>query len=115
MPREARREVGLHALVLDGAREAERGDRVRGERGRRSARFWSIVGVLRCYGAGLESFAGANERAELAGTYVRALARDLGEALGCGGYCTELRRLAIGQLSIERAGSLDDVPNPGPI
>ncbi len=43
------------------------------------------------------------------GTYVRALARDLGEALGCGAYCAELRRLAIGHLAIERAGSLDDV------
>jgi tRNA pseudouridine55 synthase len=43
------------------------------------------------------------------GTYVRSLARDLGEALGCGAYCAELRRLAIGHLTIERAGSLDDV------
>jgi tRNA pseudouridine55 synthase len=43
------------------------------------------------------------------GTYVRALARDLGETLGCGAYCTELRRLAIGHLQIERAGLLDDV------
>jgi tRNA pseudouridine55 synthase len=51
------------------------------------------------------------------GTYVRALVRDLGDALGCGGYCAELRRLAIGRLSIERAGSLDDVaarPLAGP-
>ena len=43
------------------------------------------------------------------GTYVRALARDLGEALGCGAYCAELRRLAIGHLTIERAGTLDAV------
>jgi tRNA pseudouridine55 synthase len=43
------------------------------------------------------------------GTYVRSLARDLGEALGCGAYCAELRRLAIGHLGIERAGSLDQV------
>jgi tRNA pseudouridine55 synthase len=43
------------------------------------------------------------------GTYVRALARDLGEALGCGAYCAELRRLAIGHLPIERAGTLDAV------
>ncbi|MDX6631603.1 MAG: tRNA pseudouridine55 synthase [Gaiellales bacterium] len=51
------------------------------------------------------------------GTYVRALARDLGEALGCGAYCAELRRLAIGHLDIARAGSLDDVaadPLAGP-
>ncbi len=43
------------------------------------------------------------------GTYIRALARDLGEALGCGAYCAELRRLAIGHLQIERAAPLDDV------
>jgi tRNA pseudouridine55 synthase len=43
------------------------------------------------------------------GTYVRSLARDLGEALGCGAYCSELRRLAIGHLEISGAGSLDDV------
>ncbi len=43
------------------------------------------------------------------GTYVRALARDLGEALGCGGYCAELRRLAIGHLAIERAAPLEEV------
>jgi tRNA pseudouridine55 synthase len=43
------------------------------------------------------------------GTYVRSLARDLGEALGCGAYCAELRRLAIGHLPIEHAGTLDTV------
>jgi tRNA pseudouridine55 synthase len=51
------------------------------------------------------------------GTYVRALARDLGEALGCGAYCAELRRLAIGHLDVAGAGSLDDVaadPLAGP-
>jgi tRNA pseudouridine55 synthase len=43
------------------------------------------------------------------GTYVRSLVRDLGDALGCGAYCTELRRTAIGHLQIAGAGSLDDV------
>jgi len=43
------------------------------------------------------------------GTYVRALARDLGEALGCGAYCAELRRLAVGLLDVAGAGSLEDV------
>ncbi|HET6173188.1 MAG TPA: tRNA pseudouridine(55) synthase TruB [Gaiellales bacterium] len=43
------------------------------------------------------------------GTYVRALARDLGEALGPGAYCAELRRLAIGHLDVAGAGSLDEV------
>jgi tRNA pseudouridine55 synthase len=51
------------------------------------------------------------------GTYVRALARDLGDALGCGAYCAELRRLAIGHLEVGNAGSLEDVaadPMTGP-
>lgn len=43
------------------------------------------------------------------GTYIRALARDLGETLGCGAYCAELRRLAIGHLRVEDAGTLDAV------
>jgi tRNA pseudouridine55 synthase len=43
------------------------------------------------------------------GTYVRALARDLGDALGCGAYCAELRRDAIGHLGVVRAGALGDV------
>ena len=30
------------------------------------------------------------------GTYVRTLAEDIGEALGCGAYVTELRRLTVG-------------------
>ena len=31
------------------------------------------------------------------GTYVRSLAHDLGQALGCGGHLSALRRLASGQ------------------
>lgn len=38
-----------------------------------------------------------------AGTYVRALARDLGEALGCGAHLTALRREAIGALQVRDA------------
>ncbi len=36
------------------------------------------------------------------GTYVRALARDLGEKLGCGAHLIALRRIAIGPFSISR-------------
>lgn len=38
-----------------------------------------------------------------AGTYIRALARDLGEALGCGGHLVSLRRVASGDLRVEEA------------
>ncbi len=43
------------------------------------------------------------------GTYVRQLAVDLGEALGCGGYCHALRRTGIGQISLDEAIGIDDV------
>ena len=38
-----------------------------------------------------------------AGTYLRAIARDLGERLGVGAHLTALRREAIGSLSVDRA------------
>ena len=34
------------------------------------------------------------------GTYIRALARDIGEALGSGAYLTALRRTRVGQYSL---------------
>lgn len=37
------------------------------------------------------------------GTYIRSLARDLGRALGVGGYLSSLRRIAIGPLTVEAA------------
>lgn len=43
------------------------------------------------------------------GTYVRALARDIGEALGVGGYLTELRRLSVGPFAVTRAVSLEQM------
>jgi len=44
-----------------------------------------------------------------AGTYVRALARDLGTALGCGATLTALRRTAVGPLRVDRAVSADSL------
>jgi tRNA pseudouridine55 synthase len=37
------------------------------------------------------------------GTYIRAMARDLGEALGCGAHLSALRRTRIGSFSVEDA------------
>ena len=42
------------------------------------------------------------------GTYIRALARDLGEALGSGAFLSSLRRTGNGGFTIEDAISLDD-------
>ncbi|MDT4976808.1 MAG: tRNA pseudouridine55 synthase [Pseudonocardiales bacterium] len=41
------------------------------------------------------------------GTYVRALARDLGRALGTGGHLTALRRTRVGPFTIDQAQTLD--------
>jgi tRNA pseudouridine55 synthase len=41
------------------------------------------------------------------GTYVRALARDLGAALGVGGHLTALRRTRVGGFTLDGAVSLD--------
>jgi tRNA pseudouridine55 synthase len=56
----------------------------------------------------LELVARDDERLELevrcsAGTYVRALARDLGERLGCGAHLTALRRTRSGGFGLEQA------------
>jgi tRNA pseudouridine55 synthase len=43
------------------------------------------------------------------GTYIRALARDLGAALGVGGHLTRLRRTRIGPFSVDNAPTLEDL------
>ncbi|MBM3522318.1 MAG: hypothetical protein FJX57_05120 [Alphaproteobacteria bacterium] len=47
------------------------------------------------------------------GTYVRALGRDLAQALGTVGYIDELRRLRVGPFTIEKAFSLASLEAPG--
>ena len=43
------------------------------------------------------------------GTYIRALARDLGDYLGVGGHLTALRRSRVGPFNIADAATLDDL------
>ncbi len=43
------------------------------------------------------------------GTYVRSLANDLGERLGCGGYISALRRTAIGAHAVADAIAMDEL------
>ena len=42
------------------------------------------------------------------GTYVRALARDLGRRLGTGGHLTALRRTRVGPFTLEQAQTMDE-------
>jgi tRNA pseudouridine55 synthase len=51
-----------------------------------------------------------------AGFYVRSLAHDLGQALGCGAHLEALRRTRAGRFRIEQAAALDQLqadPDPG--
>jgi tRNA pseudouridine55 synthase len=48
------------------------------------------------------------------GTYVRALVRDLAEALGTVAYALSIRRQRIGQVSVDDACSLEDIEGRGP-
>ncbi|WP_235003073.1 tRNA pseudouridine(55) synthase TruB [Blastococcus haudaquaticus] len=43
-----------------------------------------------------------------AGTYIRAIARDAGAALGVGGHLTALRRTASGPFSVDRAAPVEE-------
>lgn len=41
------------------------------------------------------------------GTYIRSLAHDFGQALGCGAYLSSLRRTRIGEVNVEEATSIE--------
>lgn len=46
------------------------------------------------------------------GTYIRSLAHDLGQAVGCGGHIIELRRTGAGRFSVDQAVDLEQIsPN----
>jgi tRNA pseudouridine55 synthase len=49
-----------------------------------------------------------------AGTYIRTLAADLGEALGCGAHLTALRRLEVGPFKVAAAITLAALEEAGP-
>lgn len=43
------------------------------------------------------------------GTYIRTLAEDIGEALGCGGYVSALRREEAGPYALKQASTLEEL------
>jgi tRNA pseudouridine55 synthase len=45
------------------------------------------------------------------GTYIRALARDLGQALGVGGHITSLRRTKVGSFDVSDANQITELEN----
>lgn len=89
--------------------------RVDGRRAHRAARAGEEVELapeeVTVHGARLLELAPPDARVGFrvsTGTYVRALARDVGRALGCGAHLRELRRTRIGPFGVERA-----VPSTG--
>ena len=48
------------------------------------------------------------------GTYIRAIARDLGTTLGVGGHLTALRRTAVGEMTLAEAVTLDQLEQRAP-
>lgn len=48
------------------------------------------------------------------GAYIRTLAHDLGERLGCGGHLNSLRRTAVAQFRIEDSNTLEAIENMAP-
>lgn len=66
-----------------------------------TVRSWELLG-----------WDGADVRARIVcagGTYIRALARDLGRALGSAAHLAELRRVASGRFSVDDACSIDAI------
>jgi tRNA pseudouridine55 synthase len=43
------------------------------------------------------------------GTYIRSLAHDMGQKLGCGAHLAEITRTAVGEFSLEQAISLEEL------
>ena len=49
------------------------------------------------------------------GTYIRSIARDLGELLHSGGYLTSLCRTKIGEYRVENALTMEDLESQYPV
>ncbi|MBM3774997.1 MAG: tRNA pseudouridine(55) synthase TruB [Acidobacteria bacterium] len=67
---------------------------------------------VRVYELRLTEFRGSEARVWArcsAGTYMRAIAHDLGQALGCGAHLKDLRRLGSGDFAIEQAHTLPEL------
>ena len=95
------------AIKRDGVRMYERARR--GETPAIEARPVTI------YSLSLTALLPDRLRIELAcskGTYVRSLARDIGQALGCGAILEELVRTSFGDFTLSAALSLEDLTAP---
>ncbi|GAS87987.1 tRNA pseudouridine synthase B [Mycolicibacterium brisbanense] len=98
----------VSAIKVDGQRAyklAREGQAVQlAARPVRIARF-DVLGVRR-----IDDFVDVDVEVDCSsGTYIRALARDVGSALGVGGHLTALRRTKVGRYGLDEARTLDDL------
>jgi tRNA pseudouridine55 synthase len=126
-PSGPRREVSLDAAELEHALEKFRGEfaqapppvsakKVDGRRAYELARKAIAVELepvnIHVYELTLLSVNGADARLRAhcsGGTYMRSIAHDLGQALGCGAHLYDLRRLASGEFEIEQARTIEQL------
>ena len=85
-------------------RLARRGEEV--ERAPRRVRILQLE-LLKQHGASLELRVVCSK-----GTYIRVLAEDIGEALGCGAHLSALRRTASGRFRVAQAATLEALGGP---
>jgi len=97
----SQRPSAVSAIKVDGVRAYDRvraGEQVELAPRRVAIRAFEVLGVRR------GEFLDLDVRVECSsGTYIRALARDLGEGLGVGGHLTALRRTRVGPFRVEEA------------
>jgi tRNA pseudouridine55 synthase len=87
-------------------------------RARRGEHVTLVPAAVTVYDAQLLEVAGVDVTFRVTvstGTYIRAIARDLGEALGTGAHLTALRRESIGSLQVEHAVPLDALAPGTPV
>ena len=119
-----RTEVRVDAAQLEGLLERFRGEfaqrpplvsakKVDGKRGYELARQAVAVELepvkIHVYELTLLECNGADARLRAhcsGGTYMRSIAHDLGQAMGCGAHLAELRRLASGEFEIDQARTM---------
>lgn len=101
----------VSAIKVDGVRSyarARAGDEVKLAARPITVRSFEILGEPRRVDHAGHPYIDVDARIECSsGTYIRALARDLGEALGIGGHLTALRRTKVGQYSVASALTLE--------
>jgi tRNA pseudouridine55 synthase len=75
---------------------------------------FDVLAVRRMGGSGGDASIEVDARIDCSsGTYIRALARDLGTALGVGGHLSALRRTRVGPFSVARAVGLEELAESG--